>query len=690
MIDEDRDHLVSPDNPDTEIHNGVIGGEFIDSKERLVDIINFLPDATFVIDSAGRVIAWNRAMEEMTHVKADKMLGKGNYEYSIPFYGKRRKILIDLALSFNHEIKREYNKIRMDKSSITAEAFISSLNGRPTYLWGKATPLYDHKGEVVGAIESIRDITPQKTSEKELKKYHEHLEELVGERTEELQRINEKLNVEVEKREEIEKKLKRSEANYRSIFKHAGIGIFQSTPEGKFVNVNITMAHLFGFKSPKEMIKSIDKIAEDIYLNPSDRPENLRKIREGREIVKLETEFRRKNGEKWIADLNLRVVRDNEGNPLYFEGFVQDITSRKRTENALLESEVKYRTIFENTGAATLLIEKDTTVTLANSEFEKLSGYSKKDVEGKSWTELVFYDDLNKMMNYRDIRNLDPDSAPKNYEFRFIRKDKSMGYAYLNIVNIPGSTQRIASVVDITDRKNDEKKLYKLNKKLKRSNAELEQFAYVASHDLREPLRMITTFLQLLEKKYKDKLDEDANEYINYAVDGAKHLNAMINDLLEYARVAHQEIEFSEVDSEKVLENALLNLQSSLEENGASVTFYKLPKISGNENQLLQLFQNLIGNAIKYRGDEAPKIHVSAVKEGNEFVFSVKDNGIGMSEEHLERIFVIFQRLHTRGEYEGTGIGLAIAQKIVHQHGGNIWAESEPGNGTTFYFTLPV
>ena len=203
MIDEDRDHLVSPDNPDMEIHNGVIGGEFIDSKERLVDIINFLPDATFVIDSAGRVIAWNRAMEEMTHVRGDKMLGKGNYEYSIPFYGKRRKILIDLALSFNHEIKREYNKIRMDKSSITAEAFISSLNGRPTYLWGKATPLYDHKGEVVGAIESIRDITPQKTAEKELKKYHEHLEELVGERTEELQRINEKLNVEVEKREEI-------------------------------------------------------------------------------------------------------------------------------------------------------------------------------------------------------------------------------------------------------------------------------------------------------------------------------------------------------------------------------------------------------------------------------------------------------------------------------------------------------
>ncbi len=689
MIDEDRDRLVSPDNPDMEIRNGVISEEFIDSKERLVDIINFLPDATFVIDSDGRVIAWNRAMEEITHVKADNMLGKGRYQYSIPFYGKRRKILIDLALSFKQEIKSEYNKIRVDKNSITAEVFIPSLNGRPTYLWGKATPLYDHKGEVVGAIESIRDITPQKTAEKELKNYRDHLEELVGERTEELQRINEKLQIEVEKREEMDRTLKRSEANYRSIFKHAGIGIFQSTPEGKFVNLNITMAHLFGYGSPGEMIKSINNNEEDIYINPSDRLENLRKIREGVEIVKLETEFRRKNGEKWIADVNLRVVHDNEGNPLYFEGFVQDITKRKRTENALLESEVKYRTIFENTGAATLLIENDTTIILANSEFEKLSGYSKKDIEGKSWTELVFCDDLDKMMNYRDIRNLDPNSAPKNYEFRFIRKDKSMGYAYLNIVNIPGSTQRIASVVDITDRKNDEKKLYKLNEKLKRSNAELEQFAYVASHDLREPLRMITTFLQLLEKKYKDELDEDANEYINYAVDGAKHLNAMINDLLEYARVVHQEIEFNEVDSEKVLENTLLNLQSSLEENGATVTFKKLPKISGNENQLSQLFQNLIANAIKYRSDAAPRIHVSAVKEGNEFVFSVRDNGIGMSEEHLERIFIIFQRLHTRGEYEGTGIGLAIAQKIVHQHGGNIWAESEPGNGTTFYFTLP-
>ena len=234
-----------------------------------------------------------------------------------------------------------------------------------------------------------------------------------------------------------------------------------------------------------------------------------------------------------------------------------------------------------------------------------------------------------------------------------------------------------------------EKALRKSFKEVERSNAELEQFAYVTSHDLREPLRMISSFLQLLERRYKDQLDQDANEFIGYAVDGAKRLDAMINDILIYSRVANKEKKFTHVHCDKVLDEAYLNLKTSIEETNAEIFNDPLPTIMIDEHLMIQLFQNLIGNAIKYRSENKPKIYISSYKEDKQWLFSVKDNGIGISQEYLDKIFTIFQRLHTNEEYDGTGIGLAIAQKIVHQHGGDIWAESELGEGSTFYFTIP-
>ena len=222
------------------------------------------------------------------------------------------------------------------------------------------------------------------------------------------------------------------------------------------------------------------------------------------------------------------------------------------------------------------------------------------------------------------------------------------------------------------------------------SNKELEQFAYITSHDLREPLRMITSFLQLLEKRYKDQLDQDANEFIGFAVDGAKRLDTMTKDFLKYSQITHKKGVNNTVNFGHVLEHALTNLKVQIEENNAIITHDPLPTIYGNEELKIQLFQNIIANAIKYRSQETPKIHISATKEKNQYLFSIKDNGIGMSSKHIEKIFTIFQRLHTHDEYEGTGIGLAIAQKIVHQQGGQIWVESELGKGSTFYFTIPT
>jgi PAS domain S-box-containing protein len=230
--------------------------------------------------------------------------------------------------------------------------------------------------------------------------------------------------------------------------------------------------------------------------------------------------------------------------------------------------------------------------------------------------------------------------------------------------------------------------LARANEELASSNAELEQFAYVASHDLQEPLRMITSFTQLLVSRYRGNLDTDADEFIHFISDGAKRMSSLINDLLEYSRVGTRGRPLSPTDCSTIFELACNNLRVAIEEAGAIVTTDPLPQVMGDENQLLQLFQNLIGNAVKFRGDQPVKVHVGVKQQKGSWLFRISDNGIGIESQHAERIFIIFQRLHSRSQYPGTGIGLAICKKIVERHGGRIWVESEPGAGATFCFFL--
>jgi light-regulated signal transduction histidine kinase (bacteriophytochrome) len=227
-------------------------------------------------------------------------------------------------------------------------------------------------------------------------------------------------------------------------------------------------------------------------------------------------------------------------------------------------------------------------------------------------------------------------------------------------------------------------------RELKRSNDELQQFAYVASHDLQEPLRMVASYTQLLAKRYKGRLDSDADEFIAYAVDGSSRMQGLIQDLLTYSRAGTNGKELHKISSENALGEALANLRATIKEVGAVVTHDSLPAITTDDTQLAQVFQNLVGNAIKYRSAEVPRVHVSAKKNGgNEWIFSVRDNGLGIDPQYFERIFVIFQRLHGQKEFKGTGIGLAICKKILERMGGRIWVESQPEKGSTFFFALP-
>jgi signal transduction histidine kinase len=253
-----------------------------------------------------------------------------------------------------------------------------------------------------------------------------------------------------------------------------------------------------------------------------------------------------------------------------------------------------------------------------------------------------------------------------------------------------GQSTILLAIEDITERTEIERALELHAKELERSNADLEQFAYVASHDLQEPLRMVTSFTQLLAKRYKGKLDSDADEFIAYIVEGATRMHRLINDLLAYARLGSRAAEFAPTECEAVLAAAVSNLGSAMEENGATVTHDPLPPVMADMDQLSRLFQNLLSNAIRFRAADPPVVHVSARRNENEWLFSVRDNGIGIDPEQFERVFLVFQRLRGKSEHSGTGVGLAICKKIVERHGGKIWIESQAGKGSTFYFTIPA
>ena len=320
-------------------------------------------------------------------------------------------------------------------------------------------------------------------------------------------------------------------------------------------------------------------------------------------------------------------------------------------------------------------------------------------LENDFWRKRIHPDDLPIVMKKQAVIMNNPEELFWEDEYRFLKKNNQYAYVYdkgFIIRNEMGKAMRlIGATRDITERKENEALLLELNNRLKQradelaaSNIELERFAYIASHDMQEPLRMITSFLQLFKKKYEDQIDETAEQYIHFAVDGADRMKKLIMDLLEYSRVGSNKENFEVIDTNGLLHEVVNVFLSHIDEMKATVTIDELPDVKANKTQLFQLFQNFIGNALKYHSGEPPQIHIKGKEEAGYFLFSVRDNGIGIKPVFFEKIFVLFQRLHHKNEYSGTGIGLAICKKIIERHNGKIWLESEPGKGSCFYFTI--
>jgi PAS domain S-box-containing protein len=398
----------------------------------------------------------------------------------------------------------------------------------------------------------------------------------------------------------------------------------------------------------------------------------------------------RANGEEFPLEVSISQV-EFDGRKTY-TAILRDITERKHAEILLRESEERFRTMANNAPVLIWLSDANKARTWFNRGWLDFVGRSMEQELGNGWIEHIHPQDRDRYLEtYQRAFEI---REPFQIEYRLHRRDGVWRWILGTGVPRSGPDEEfsglIGSCFDITERKQAEAEMQHIMADLKRSNQELEQFAYVASHDLQEPLRMVSSYVQLLARRYKGKLDSDADEFINYAVDGVNRMKVLINDLLTFSRVGTRGKELSLVELKDIIDVVLSNLQLAIEENEAIITYDELPQVLADEGQMIQLFQNLIGNAIKFRSEEPPRIHIGVKQEKEQWQFSVHDNGIGIDPQFGERIFIIFQRLHTREEYPGTGIGLSICRKIVERHGGRIWVESQPGQGATFHFTLPA
>jgi PAS domain S-box-containing protein len=499
-------------------------------------------------------------------------------------------------------------------------------------------------------------------------------------------------------RKDAEKHLAQMEGRYRGLLEAAPDAMVVVNQSGEIVLLNVQAEKQFGYRRDELLRQKVKSIIPEGFAERliADGTRSAAEALAQQIGTGLELSGRRKDGSEFPIEIMLSPLESAEG--ILVTAAIRDISARKRAEEALRRSDESYRLIVSNVkDYAMFMLDTTGLVVTWNDGAEKIKGFKADEIIGQNFSRFYTAEDIS---NGKPAFGLEQAATHQRYEVEGwrVRKDGSRYFADVVITALRDSTGQLRGfgkiIRDITERKKAEQRLAKTVADLKRSNEELQQFAYVASHDLQEPLRMVASYTQLLAKRYQGRLDADADEFIAFAVDGCNRMRGLIQDLLTYSRAGTGGKSLIEISAEDALQEALMNLQATIEQSGAVVSHDSLPVILTDGAQLVQVFQNLVGNAIKYRSAEVPRVHVSATVSGTmngspEWVFSVRDNGLGIDPKYSERVFILFQRLHLQTEFEGTGIGLAICKKIVERLGGRIWVESQLGKGSTFYFALP-
>jgi PAS domain S-box-containing protein len=492
----------------------------------------------------------------------------------------------------------------------------------------------------------------------------------------------------ITERKRAEEELRESELKARTIVNTAYDAFVAIDHSGLITDWNPQAEATFGWTRKEVLGRKLTETIIPRRFHKAHRQGLAQFLRTGKGPVlnrRVELAAVHKDGHEFQVETTITPVQ--VGDEYTFNAFIHDITERKLAE----KTRGRLAAIVESSDDAIIGTSLDGKIASWNKGAVQLYGYSTDEAIGKPITMLVPKDRREEVAAI--VERERAGERVEHFETVAVRKDGSRVDVSLTISPILDADGVItgASTIarDVTARKRAEA-LARQTEELARSNADLEQFAYVASHDLQEPLRMVTGYCDLLERRYKGRLDSDADDFINFAVEGARRMQELVRGLLAYSRMGPQSQTLELVDSTTAFERAVANLGLAVKESGATVTHGRLPTVSADGTQLEHVFQNLIGNAIKFRGNEVPRVYVRAVRKTDMWLFSVKDNGIGIDPRYVEKVFAIFQRLHGRGKYPGTGLGLAICKKIIERHGGRIWFESEPGRGTTFYFTLPA
>jgi len=619
------------------------------------------PNMIFVKDAKDlRFVQLNKDGEKLLGIPKKDVIGKNDFEL-FP------KDQADYLTRVDRELFE--NKVLLD----IPEEKLTTKNG-DRWLHTKKIPVIDENGVPQYLVGITEDITDLKVQNDRLQQFYKELEQTVRLRTEQLYK---------------------SEQRFKALLENSIDAVSLTNSKGEIIYQSPSVERMTGYSLEDRNDK---KLIE--YLHPADR-EQVRELisgllhQPGTSVPMLLRLLHKKKHYIWIEGTVTNLVNDNSVQAVVYN--FRDITEKKLAEETLALSEEKYRLLFSNNPLPAWVFDTETLAFLeVNDAAVAHYGFNREEFLNMTIKDIRPEEDIPQLIAYR-TKPGQSNTVIYNGYWRHVKKDGQIIYVDISSrhIDFKGRIARLVIAHDVTEKVDAEQKLNEANealsiraKELTASNKDLEQFAYVASHDLQEPLRMVSSFLQLLEKKYKDLLDETGKQYIHFAVDGAERMKRLILDLLIYSRAGTSKEISASIDMNEIARDVVSTFTFALKESRGEIILKKLPIINAVKTQMHQLLQNLVSNSLKYWGDEPPRIEISCVEEELYWIFRVEDNGIGIDKRFFEKIFIIFQRLHNKTEYSGTGIGLAICKKIVERHGGSIHVESEPGKGSAFIFSI--